>query len=68
MARIPTPKGSIRLSSPNNIEEFAQKMYEALRDGDRKNLSTIKVILPEGVGLVDAIKDRMNKSSSKREH
>jgi len=68
MARIPTPKGSIRLSSPNNIEEFAQKMYEALRDGDRKNLSTIKVILPEGVGLVDAIKDRMNKSSSKGEH
>jgi L-threonylcarbamoyladenylate synthase len=68
MARIPTPKGSIRLSSPKNTEEFAQKMYEALRDGDRKNLSTIKVILPEGVGLVDAIKDRMNKSSSKGEH
>lgn len=65
MANITTPEGSIRLSSPKNIEEFAQEIYEALRDGDRKKLATIKVILPEGVGLVDAIRDRMNKSSSK---
>ena len=65
MAGIATPEGSIRLSSPKNIEEFAQEIYEALRDGDRKKLTTIKVILPEGVGLVDAIRDRMNKSSSK---
>ena len=65
MASIPTPKGSVRLSAPKNIEEFAQEMYEALRGGDRKNLAAIKVIVPEGAGLVDAIKDRLNKSSSK---
>jgi L-threonylcarbamoyladenylate synthase len=65
LASIPTPKGSVRLSSPKNIAEFAQGMYEALRNGDRKNLSVIKVILPEGIGLVDAIKDRLSKSSWK---
>ena len=65
MASIPTPEGSVRLSAPKNIEEFAQEMYEALRGGDRKNLATIKVIVPKGEGLVDAIKDRLHKSSSK---
>ena len=65
LANIPTPNGAHRLSSPKNIEEFARNLYEALRNGDRANLSEIKVILPEGIGLVLAINDRLIKSTSK---
>ena len=63
MASISTPVGAIRLTSPTNNQEFARVLYEALRDGDRLNLSEIKVIVPEGNGLADAIKDRLYKSA-----
>lgn len=63
MASISTPVGAIRLTSPRNNQEFARGLYEALRDGDRFNLAEIKVILPEGGELVEAINDRMIKSS-----
>jgi L-threonylcarbamoyladenylate synthase len=65
---ISTPDGAIRLSSPTNNQEFARTLYEALRDGDRNNLSEIKVIIPTEGDLVEAIKDRMIKSSSKLEN
>ena len=63
MASVSTPIGAIRLSSPRNNQEFARVLYEALRNGDRFNLSEIKVILPEEGELVEAINDRMAKSS-----
>jgi L-threonylcarbamoyladenylate synthase len=63
MASIRTPVGAHRLASPVNVEEFARILYEALRNGDRINLSEIKVMLPEGEGLATAIKDRLIKSS-----
>ena len=68
MASISTPVGAIRLSFPRNNQEFARGLYEALRDGDRFNLAEIKVILPEGGELVEAINDRMIKSSFRTEH
>lgn len=68
MASISTPFGAIRLTSPRNNQEFARGLYEALRDGDRFNLAEIKVILPEGGELVEAINDRMIKSSFRTEH
>jgi L-threonylcarbamoyladenylate synthase len=63
IASISTPVGAIRLTSPTNNQEFARVLYEALRDGDRFNLSEIKVMVPEGNGLADAIKDRLYKSA-----
>jgi L-threonylcarbamoyladenylate synthase len=58
---VPTPPGVARLASPENEEEFAGILYEALRSGDRLNLQTITVIQPleHGVGL--AIRDRLTK-------
>jgi L-threonylcarbamoyladenylate synthase len=63
LASIPTPKGVIRLANPANIKEFAKCLYEAFREGDRIGLAEIKVIIPVGTGLIDAIKDRVIKSS-----
>jgi L-threonylcarbamoyladenylate synthase len=60
---IPTPKGVIRLMSPKNIEEFAKDLYIALRSGDRQNISKIVILIPEGTGLNEAIKDRLIKAA-----
>ena len=68
LASISTPIGAIRLTSPRNNQEFARGLYEALRDGDRRHLSEIKVILPEGGDLVEAINDRLLKSSFREAH
>jgi L-threonylcarbamoyladenylate synthase len=65
LSDIATPSGAIRLAAPENIEEFARTMYEALREGDRLNLKSIVVILPNGQGLAVAIRDRLEKASHK---
>jgi len=64
MSKIPTPNGSIRLASPETVEEYARGLYSALRLGDKKNLSKIFVILPEGAGLGEAIRDRLSKAAN----
>jgi L-threonylcarbamoyladenylate synthase len=65
MSNLSTPNGVIRLASPNNVEEYARALYQALRDGDKKKLKIISVVPPEGVGLASAIRDRLDKSSTK---
>jgi L-threonylcarbamoyladenylate synthase len=64
MSVIPTPVGSIRLASPTTLEEYARGLYSALRLGDKKNLSKIFVILPDEVGLGEAIRDRLSKAAN----
>jgi L-threonylcarbamoyladenylate synthase len=65
LKNILTPEGAIRLASPRNTDEFAHDLYEALRNGDRQQLSKIKIIVPEGDGLISAISDRLTKAASK---
>jgi L-threonylcarbamoyladenylate synthase len=61
---VPTPKGAIRLASPKSVEEFAQLLYEAFRDGDKMGLQFISVYLPHDSGVGTAIIDRLNKSAA----
>ena len=65
MNEIPTPDGVIRLASPISIEEYAKDFYIALRLADKKGLERINVIQPEGSGLAEAIRDRLNKAASR---
>ena len=58
-----TPVGVIRLAMPSDIEDFASKLYEALRLGDRLSLGRIVVKSPEGEGLAKAIRDRLSRSA-----
>jgi L-threonylcarbamoyladenylate synthase len=64
MKGIPTPQGAIRLLAPENDKAFAKGIYLALRAGDEKKLSKIAVIIPDGDGLAEAIRDRITKASS----
>jgi L-threonylcarbamoyladenylate synthase len=63
MANIKTPRGAIRLASPETLEEFAKVIYNGFRLGDQKGLSRIQVLSPEGRGLAVAIRDRLSKSA-----
>ena len=62
-AKHPTPDGAIRLAAPNSDDEYARGLYEALREGDRKNLPAIYVIQPAGDGVAIAIRDRLQRAS-----
>jgi L-threonylcarbamoyladenylate synthase len=62
LSNIKTPDGVKRLLAPINDEEFAEGLYEALRQGDKLNLAVINVYTPENTGLGVAINDRINKA------
>ena len=63
---IDTPKGVIRLASPNNDEDFARVLYSALRDADARGLSEVVVVQPIGIGIAVAIRDRLARAANGR--
>jgi L-threonylcarbamoyladenylate synthase len=63
---INTPDGVIRLASPKSVEEFAQVIYAALRDGDHQGLDSIYVVQPTGDGIAIAVRDRLSRSARGR--
>jgi L-threonylcarbamoyladenylate synthase len=63
MRQIPSPKGSIRLNSPLNLEEFASDLYISLRKADELKLPSVVVAVPEGDGLAEAIRDRIYRAA-----
>lgn len=62
--KFPTPDGAIRLAKPATSDEYARVLYDALREGDRKNLPAIYVVPPAGTGVAVAIRDRLKRASS----
>ena len=61
--RIKTPPGVVRLAAPKSVEEFAQVLYSALREGDHQRLNAIYIFQPSGDGLAIAIRDRLFRSA-----
>jgi L-threonylcarbamoyladenylate synthase len=66
LSNLETPSGVKRLASPRNVEEFAQVLYQSLRDADALNLQSLVVQQPEGEGLALAIRDRLAKAVNGR--
>ena len=64
LEKFPTPDGAIRLASPKSDEEYARVLYDALREGDRRNLPAIYVVPPSGAGVAVAIRDRLKRASA----
>jgi L-threonylcarbamoyladenylate synthase len=64
LSKFQTPAGAIRLASPCSLEQYARELYLALRTADQQGLKKVVVLLPEGVGLAEAIRDRLTKASS----
>jgi L-threonylcarbamoyladenylate synthase len=59
----PTPNGVIRLSSPINGEDFAHRLYSAMRKADGLGINTICIIVPPGLPLTEALMDRVSKAA-----
>jgi L-threonylcarbamoyladenylate synthase len=63
LANVQTPEGVIRIASPNNNEEFAQKLYSALRMVDSQGLTEVVVLQPVGAEIAVAIRDRLSRAA-----
>jgi L-threonylcarbamoyladenylate synthase len=65
LSKFQTPAGAIRLASPVSVEQFARDMYLALRSADHQGLKKVAVLVPEGNGLAEAIRDRLTKAATR---
>jgi L-threonylcarbamoyladenylate synthase len=65
LSKFQTPTGAIRLASPSTLEEYARDLYTALRSADQQGLKNIAVLIPEGTGLAEAIRDRLTKAATR---
>jgi L-threonylcarbamoyladenylate synthase len=63
MADVVTPDGVVRLAAPQTHEEFARKLYAALRAADEQGLETVVVAQPAGNGIAIAIRDRLMRAA-----
>ena len=65
LSEFQTPTGAIRLASPGSLEQYARELYLALRSADQQGLKRVAVLVPEGVGLAEAIRDRVTKAANR---
>ncbi|MFM1787024.1 MAG: hypothetical protein RL228_974 [Actinomycetota bacterium] len=63
LEKMSTPNGCMRLAMPQNNSEYAQILYEALREGDRNGLKNVIAVLPHGDDIAIAIRDRLTKAA-----
>jgi L-threonylcarbamoyladenylate synthase len=62
-AEIETPAGVIRLAAPTSTQHYARELYSALRSADAQGLTRVVVISPMGLGLAEAIRDRLKRAA-----
>ncbi len=65
LSKFQTPLGAIRLASPSSVEQYARDLYSALRSADQLGLKKVAVLVPEGAGLAEAIRDRLTKAATR---
>jgi L-threonylcarbamoyladenylate synthase len=65
LSKFQTPVGAIRLASPSSLEQYARDLYSALRSADHQGLIKVAVLVPEGPGLAEAIRDRLTKAAAR---
>jgi L-threonylcarbamoyladenylate synthase len=65
LSKFQTPIGAIRLASPSTLEQYARDLYMALRSADQQGLKKVAVLVPEGAGLAEAIRDRLIKAATR---
>lgn len=58
-----TPDGVIRLAAPATDEEYAQRLYAALREADARGIARVVAIVPQGKGIAIAIRDRLHRAA-----
>ena len=64
LSAFETPEGVYRISSPENVSDFARLLYSSLRRADELGFDVIVVLIPEGQGMEIALLDRVSKASN----
>jgi len=64
LSAFKTPEGVYRISSPENVSDFARLLYSSLRRADELGFDVIVVLIPEGQGMEIALLDRVSKASN----
>jgi L-threonylcarbamoyladenylate synthase len=64
LANVETPPETIRLASPENLDEYARGLYSALRKADQLALRRVVVLLPPPEGIGIALIDRLRRSAT----
>jgi L-threonylcarbamoyladenylate synthase len=65
LSKFQTPAGAVRLASPVSLEQYAREMYSALRFADQQGINKVAILVPEGDGLAEAIRDRLTKAANR---
>ncbi len=63
LANTEVPKNLTVLLAASDVTEYAAKLYQALRLGDEKGMTTIYAQLPTGDGLAVAVRDRLTRAA-----
>lgn len=63
LVSVPTPAGAVRLSAPSNAEDYAFGLYRALREADSLHLRQVLAVPPDGAGLAEAVRDRLQRAA-----
>lgn len=63
-ADIPTPPNTVRLAAPRDTDDYARVLYQALREADALQLTTVLAVAPGEAGIGAAIIDRLNRAAS----
>lgn len=66
LSSFETPDGVYRISSPENVDEFAQNLYPGMRKADELGFSELVIQVPKGLGIEIALLDRVNKAAQGR--
>ena len=63
MVDVETPLGAVRLAMPKSVDEYATHLYSSLRAADERGLAKVVAIEPQGIGLAEAIRDRLQRAA-----
>ena len=64
LAQVAVPSDVVALGAPSNVEEYAQLLYQRLRDADRAGLDVLLVVPPPAVGIGAAVCDRLRRAAA----
>ncbi|MEY4347796.1 MAG: hypothetical protein RIS43_215 [Actinomycetota bacterium] len=59
LEKFQTPRGALRLSMPQNADEYAANLYASLWEADRQGLDYVVALVPEGADIAAAVRDRL---------
>jgi L-threonylcarbamoyladenylate synthase len=65
LADVDTPGHLVRLSAPDDADEYARVLYASLREADALGLTTVLAVAPPTQGIGAAVLDRLSRAATR---